>query len=454
MLKHSISQDLSLSNNPKLHATISGYQCMNYKGFDLMQFSGSPRDIGKTRGRNLRGRIEESIRRFSFAFANDWNLDWQWLREFSVKNFQSKLDFKIKEEIEGMGEGLRASGSNITEEDILALNCLFDAESYLTSIRKDKDVKLHKNGGCTSFIANGEFTSDGDYVIGHTTWWRYFTGVNFNHLEVIKPEKGNAFAMQTAPGLLFSGTDFYYNSKGISISETTLDGINTYNLDGTPVFQRLRLAIEKAADLYQVANILSRENTGAYANDYLIGDAKEKKIGLLELATYDHVFSVKSNGYYVSSNLVQYPEIMKESSIVYDNTLNSDNSRYERLNTLVNTLKPLDSEKAKMILKDHFDISLNKEKPGKNSICGHREIEERLDIFDKKPLFFPTGSIDGKVATGSSALSGKSMFKWGKPCGDSFITSDFELKHPEYSVYFSYLRDIISEPWTSVDHYW
>ncbi len=427
---------------------------MNYKGFDVLQLSGSPRDIGKTRAKILKERIEESIRRFSFTFKHDWDLDWQWLREFSLKYFQSRLDFQIEEELSGMGEGLRESDSNITEEDILALNCLFDAESYLTSMRKDKDISTLKNGGCTSFIANGEFTIDGDYVIGHTTWWRYFNAINFNHLEIIKPEKGNSFAMQTAPGLLFSGTDFYYNSRGIAISETTLDGINTYNLDGSPVFQRLRLAIEKAVDLYEVASILSRENTGAYANDYLIGDAREKKIGLLELATYDHVFSVKSNGYYVSSNLVQYPEVMKESSIVYDHTLNSDNSRYERLNTLVNELKPLDVESAKSILRDHFDISLNKENPGKNSICGHREIEERLDIFDKKPPFFPTGSIDGKVTTGSLALSGKSMFKWGKPCGDSFISSDFRLKHPEYSVYFDYLKDIISEPWTLVDHYW
>jgi pyrimidine operon attenuation protein/uracil phosphoribosyltransferase len=427
---------------------------MENKGYDIIFLAGSHRDIGKKRGKILRARIEKAIDRFAFTFNKDWGLDWQWLKEFSTKYFKNRIDFEIEEEIRGMAEGLREAGSKLTEEDILAVNCLFDAESYLTSIKKKDKEKINKNGGCTSLIANGDYTEDGDYIIAHTTWWRYFTGVNFNHLEIIKPEKGNLFMMQSSPGLLFSGTDFYYNSRGISISETTLDGIKTYNIDGIPIFQRLRIAIEKAADIYEVANIISRGNTGAYANDYLIGDAREKKIGILEIGTYNHVFSVKSNGYYVSSNLVQYPEIREESSIIYDDSINSDNARYARLNTLVNTLRPLNIDKTKMILQDHFDVSINGEKPGKNSICGHREIEERLDIFDKKPPFFPTGSIDGKITTGAYALSGKGFFKWGKPCGDSFIASDFKSKHPEHAIYFEYLEDIISEPWELIEHYW
>ncbi|MEM4058523.1 MAG: C45 family autoproteolytic acyltransferase/hydrolase [Thermoplasmata archaeon] len=292
-------------------------------------------EIGKNREKNLKERIEKAIERFSFTFKQYWSLDWQWLKEFSTKYFKNKIDFEIEEEIRGMADGLKEAGSRLTEEDILALNCLFDAESYLTSIKNKNEKKINKNGGCTFFIANGDYTENGDYVIAHTTWWRYFTGINFNHLEIIRPEKGNLFMMQSSPGLLFSGTDFYYNSRGISISETTLDGIKTYNIDGIPIFQRLRLAIKKAADLYEVANILTKENTGAYANNYLIGDAREKKIGLLELATYNHVFSVKFNGYYVSSNLVQYPEIMGESSIQYGGSINSDSVRFARLNSLI-----------------------------------------------------------------------------------------------------------------------
>ncbi|MEM4058522.1 MAG: hypothetical protein QXZ12_07355 [Thermoplasmata archaeon] len=110
-------------------------------------------------------------------------------------------------------------------------------------------------------------------------------------------------------------------------------------------------------------------------------------------------------------------------------------------------MNPLNTEKAKMILQDHFDIFINGEKPGKNSICEHREIDERLDVFDKKPPFFPTGFIDGKLTTGLFALSGKGFFKWGKPCGDSFKSSNFKSKHPEHAIYFDYLEDIISGPW-------
>lgn len=426
---------------------------MKVSGFNVTQLVGSHFDIGRKRGNLLRESIEDSINRFSFTFNKDWNLDWQWLKEFSVEHFREKIDVEIEEEISGMAAGLKEVGSRLTEDDILALNCLFDAESYLTSLKNVKGG-VSRNGGCTSFIANGDYTEDGDYLIAHTTWWRYFTGKTFNHVEVVKPDKGNSFVMQCSPGLLFSGTDFYYNSRGISISETTLDGINTYNLDGVPIFQRLRLAIEHASDLYDAANIISRNNTGAYANDYLIGDAKEGKIALLEIATYNHILSVKSNGYFVSSNFVQYPEIRVESAIAYDDTINSDNSRFYRLQDMVQNMKPLNTDKAKRLLKDHYDMSINGDKPGKNSICGHREIEERLDVFDKNPPFFPKGSIDGKVTTGNFALSGKSLLKWGKPCGDSFIASNFKKKHPEYLVYFDYLDDIIAEPWETLEYSW
>ena len=70
--------------------------------------------------------------------------------------------------------------------------------------------------------------------------------------------------------------------------------------------------------ILSVHSINDSENTGGYANDYILGDGKSKEIGLLEIATFNHVLIKKNNGFIPSSNFVQFPEVRKESNIVYD----------------------------------------------------------------------------------------------------------------------------------------
>ena len=161
----------------------------------------------------------------------------------------------------------------------------------------------------------------------------------------------------------------------------------------------------------------------------------------------------KNNGYFASSNLVQFDEIRKESNIVYDDSINSDNSRFYRIHELLNN-GGLDVETSKGILADHYDYSLKKYNPGKNSICGHRDIEPNLDVFDKKPPFYPTGSIDAKIVSGNGALRGEGEFKWGKPCSEEFYKEDFLSHHPEYSWTCNFLEDVYSGNWQFISHGW
>ncbi|MCL6002484.1 MAG: phospholipase B family protein [Candidatus Thermoplasmatota archaeon] len=421
---------------------------MQGNSFVFKEVKGSPVEIGRAIGKNFSREIRRTIDSFNFIFNHDFSKSWQWLIEFSRENFRLSLDEDIREEIEGI-----VSGYNSTQEvgigfdDILALNATFDAESFLSQ------GTARNSGSCTSFIATGDYTTDGDVILAHSTWWRYFTAVNFNLILKVVPDGGLQFVMQTAPGLLFSGTDFYYNERGIMASETTLDGIKTYNPKGTPIFQRLRLAIQHSSSIDAFATRIIEGNTGGYANDYLIGDGKNREIGLLEIATYNHVLVKKNNGYFPSSNIVQFDEVRSESNIKYDGTINSDNSRLSRLNDLLSK-KGMNVDTYKDILADHFDYSIRRDNPGKNSICGHREIEPNLDSFDKKKPYYPVGAIDGKIVTGDGALRGEAYLKWGKPCSATFDSARFLSLHPEYVWTKEFLEDIGSSDWEKVDHRW
>lgn len=414
--------------------------------FNIYKFDGSPYEMGLEHGEKLGNEILRVINRFKFALENDYGKSWEWFRGFSMDNFYGKFSEDIIEEILGIVHGARKKGYEISFEDIATLNTIAEIDSYFSWIKK-----IPSDTSCTSFIANGRYTSDGDYILAHTTWWRYYTANSFKFLFIYNPDRGFPFAMQSAPGLLFSFTDFYYNSKGIAISETTIDGIKTFNIEGEPLFQRLRKAIQFSSDMEGVIYNLTHNNNGAYANDYLIGS--KDGIGLLELGTFNYAVVKKREGFIVSSNRVQFDNLEEEVKIEYDSFDDSDTSRYIRMEQFLRNSK-LDIDSAKKLLADHYDLSLRKEFPGKNTVCGHRENEPRLDKFDKRPPYFTTGSIDGKVVTGKMALVGSSWVKWGKPCDIPFKANEHIQKHPEYEWLRGHLEDIIPSPWTKVDHSW
>ncbi len=416
-------------------------------GFNVSTFKGSEVEIGEKHGRLLGKEIEKVIERFSFALTNDYGKDWQWFRDFSVSNFSERLDERIKSEMNAIpASSAKHNGTSFKFEDLLTLNCIAEIDSYFSAHEKSA-----VDGRCSSFIANGKYTMDGDYILGHTTWWRYYLANSFKHFFIFKPESGIPFAMQSAPGFLFSFTDFYYNKSGIAISETTLDGIHTYNTGGTPLFQRLRLAIQHSSTVEDAVYHITKDNTGAYPNDYLIGSMDG--IALLELGTFNYSLMKRKEGFFVSSNRVQFDNLYSECTINYDTLNDSDTSRFLRLNELVSSGK-LDNESAKRILSDHYDSYRRENRPGKNTICGHRETEPLRDTFDKRPAFFTTGSIDGKIVTGKGAVSGSSTLKWGKPCGAQFSSEEFLSSHPEYEWLRGHLEDISPGAWYQFDHGW
>jgi hypothetical protein len=90
--------------------------------------------------------------------------------------------------------------------------------------------------------------------------------------------------MQSYPGGIESGTDWYQNDAGMVLTETTIRQ-TPFNAQGTPVAFRARAAMQYGGNIDEVVEHLGTSNNGLYTNEWLIGDGKNNEIAMYELGT-------------------------------------------------------------------------------------------------------------------------------------------------------------------------
>src|SRR5207244_12656012 len=123
-------------------------------------------------------------------------------------------------------------------------NLNFTAPSYFDKKRDVGGVSILDR--CSAFAATGPATRDGKMVIGHVTWWPLTLAEQTNVWLDIKPENGHRMLMQSYPGGIESGTDWYQNDAGIVLTETTIRQ-SPLNAQGPPAPFPTGLAINYGA---------------------------------------------------------------------------------------------------------------------------------------------------------------------------------------------------------------
>jgi len=145
-----------------------------------------------------------------------------------------------------------------------------------------------------------------------------YTGVHWDVICDVVPSKGTGWCTRRSRRI-HSGADFYINSAGIMLGETTVMQ-TPFNMDGTPQSMRIRKAAQYASSIDQVTEILTTKNNGLYTNDWLIGDTKTSEIAILLLGTNSHKlwrsskkeFPGGTEGFYWSVNNAKDPGVRKE----------------------------------------------------------------------------------------------------------------------------------------------
>ncbi|HVY69804.1 MAG TPA: C45 family peptidase, partial [Verrucomicrobiae bacterium] len=450
---------LGVASYPRIHAgdlssqqrewLAKGYR-YNSNGWVYLHVEGAPRERGFQNGYLLAPEIATALNATRVSWRHGSGMEWSWLVTKSRRIINPWVDAENLAELQGIAEGARAHGVETSLDEIVAYNAIIDLAGYWWPDEKKKwdySSPTPPKDACSSFIAVGSATADGGVVLGHNTMSGY-TDTLYYVIEDILPAKGHRILMQTQPGWVHSGTDFFITDAGLVGSETTIGGFHGFKEKAIPEFVRMRRATQDASTIEQWCEIMKKGNNGGYANAWLLGDVNKNEIALLELGLKFVAFEKKTDGFFVSSNVAEDLKILRLETDANETDIRvSGVARQVRWKELMRqNAGKIDLEMAKKFEADHYDPYLKRENPAGRSLCAHKDLDDRLN--SPGVPFDPAGTADGKVVDSKLAKQMAFSARWGAACGTAFDAPAFLAAHPQ----FSWMKDILqsrpSQPWT------
>ena len=271
-----------------------------YGGWIYLHIEGKPYERGYQHGHLMAKEIPQYLERCMADLGYKDDEGWQHARMVANSMFLRGFDNEILEEMKGIADGAAENGARFHGRSVDLLDIVTaNVEVEMGELREalevtpnglerlrlsPPDYRMNSRDRCSAFAATGPATRDGKMVIGHVTWWPLTLAEQTNVMLDIKPEQGHRMLIQSYPGGIESGTDWYQNDAGVVLTETTIRQ-SPFNAQGTPVAYRARKAIQYGDNIDKVVEILSTRNNGLYTNEWLIGDAKTNEIAMFELGT-------------------------------------------------------------------------------------------------------------------------------------------------------------------------
>ncbi len=276
-------------------------------GWIYLHIEGQPYERGYQHGRLMSKEIVQYMARCAAELDhNGKSRSWDLARTTAGALFLHGFDQEILEEMKGIAEGAsdagaRWDGRRLDLTDMVVVNTTVELGELSEAMQVtpsgleglhleapasfDRKLASSSTDHCSAFAATGKATRDGRMVIGHVTWWPLTLAEQTNVMLDLKPATGHRVLMQSYPGGIESGTDWYQNDVGVVLTETTIRH-SPFNPEGTPVAYRARKAIQYGDNIDKVVEYLGTKNNGLYTNEWLIGDARTNEIAMYELGTY------------------------------------------------------------------------------------------------------------------------------------------------------------------------
>ena len=271
-------------------------------GWIYLHIEGAPYERGYQHGHLMAREIPEYLDRCAAELGS--SQQWGQYRTTANALFLRGFDREILEEMRGIAEGASDAGAKwlnrrIDLMDIVVANVTVELSTLAAAVGATAtgleglsfDKPAYAGGKrdrlvdhCSAFAATGSATRDGKMVIGQVTWWSLTLAEQTNVMLDIKPAAGHRMLIQSYPGGIESGTDWYQNDAGVVLTETTINQ-TPFNAQGNPVASRARMAIQYGGNIDEVVKYLGTRNNGLYTNEWLIGDAKNDEIAMYELGT-------------------------------------------------------------------------------------------------------------------------------------------------------------------------
>lgn len=430
-------------------------------GWKYIYISGDPKERGYAYGYLCAKEFKEIQNMLNWYMFESYGYDWIYFIEKvnnSIYNITKRDFYELFQEMEGIAEGCNANGTKTTTEEIIAWNFYMSIPYWFqiisgTASGKEGGGFTKKNDHCSSFIAVGDYTENGEIVVAHNSFTDYVDGQFSNVILDLNPSRGHSFIMQTSPCWIWSGTDFFVTSAGLIGTETTIGGFLPYE-PKYPIGYRIRIAMQYGNTLDDYAKILIYNNSGDYANSWLFGDIKSNEIMRLELGLKYYSISRTKNGYFTGFNAPFDPRIRNlevNNSGFYD-IRRHQGARRVRLTELMKKYRgKLNIENAKKIISDHYDVYLKKDgNPCSRTVCSHYDLDKReyMSQADRPKPYAPHGAVDGIVCNSELARKMSFIGRFGNSCGIPFDKNKFCSEHIQYHNFCNYLKDRPSQPWT------
>jgi hypothetical protein len=274
-------------------------------GWIVLHIEGEPYARGCQHGRLMADEIAAHIRCFASVQSSKAPADaWKVTRTLVNSLFLRRYAKEYLEEMRGIADGASAAGARFNGRpidllDIVALNSWAEVETLdhalnatptgLEGQRFSEDAPRTtpkpKPMHCSAFAANGKATRDGKIVFGHITMFSLYPSGFYNVWLDVKPSHGHRVLMQTYPGGIQSGLDYYLNDAGMLVCETTL-AQTRFDITGQAVPSRIRQALQYADSIDKAVEILKEGNNGLYTNEWLLADTRTNEIAMFELGTH------------------------------------------------------------------------------------------------------------------------------------------------------------------------
>ncbi len=411
-------------------------------GWIVLHVEGEPYERGVQHGRLLHAEIAAHVRCFAQVYSADAPEDaWKLLRMLTEALFLPRFDREYLEEMRGIADGAVAKGAKFDDRpldltDIAAVNLWpeimtmpWAAQAVPTGLEglkfpepSVKEPLGEKPSRCSAFAAAGPATSDGKIIFGHITMFMLYPSTFYNVWLDVQPSKGYRVLMQSFPGGIHSGMDYYLNSAGILVSETTIDQTRL-DVAGIPLSSRIRKALQYSDSIDEVVEILLAGNNGLYTNEWLLADTKTNEIAMFELGTKTHkLFRSSKNEWFGGTEGFYWGCNNTKDLAVRLETVAATNDRPADM-----TWRPTD--------RDMAWIRLYRKHKGKMNADFGREA------FTCTPIC-KASSVDAKFTTTDLAKDLKTWAIFGPPREKTWLPTDEEKRR------FREIEPLVSNPWT------
>jgi hypothetical protein len=274
-------------------------------GWTVLHIEGEPYERGYQHGKLMAPEIVDYIDMLATKRGKDNpKANWDGVRTLTNALFLRRYDPEYLDEMKGIADGAAAAGARFKGRlldlvDIAAVNSDIELEfldAGLEALATGLEGKVFKEpeeprphapheDHCSAFAATGPATADGKIVVGHITMFNLAFCRFFNVWLDVKPSDGHRVLMQTYPGGIQSGMDYYLNDAGLIVTETTL-AQTKFDIEGDALASRIRKTLQYADSIDAAVAILGTRNNGLYTNEWLLGDTKTNEVAMYELGTH------------------------------------------------------------------------------------------------------------------------------------------------------------------------